>query len=129
MSEKKINAPKAGERAKGVKLSSITNQAQLQCHDPLSMTRRDTSAAATTFIRISVETNIGRTLQSLIAAGEKGITQIDVAEWTYRLPAHIYTLRQNYGLIFSKARFQNGGSWQRYILRTKVIIIGTISSE
>jgi hypothetical protein len=61
-----------------------------------------------------------RTLLALVAAGDHGITALEVSTWAYRLAAYCHELRR-LGVPISTSREPHEGGWHgRYRLEGKV---------
>lgn len=70
--------------------------------------------------RISVGGQELRTLLALVAAGDHGITALEVSTWAYRLAAYCHALRR-LGVPISMSREPHEGGWHgRYRLEGKI---------
>ncbi len=70
--------------------------------------------------RISVGGQELRTLLALVAAGDNGITALEISSWAYRLAAYCHELRR-LGVPISTSREPHEGGWHgRYRLEGKV---------
>lgn len=66
-----------------------------------------------------------KALASLVAAGSRGVTALEVATWAFRLGAYVHTLRHRRGLTIETRREAHEGGWHgRYVLRSPVAIGG-----
>ena len=62
-----------------------------------------------------------KALSSLIAAGPRGVTALEVNSWAYRLGAYVHQLRHLHGLAIETQREEHEGGWHgRYVLRSIV---------
>ena len=64
-------------------------------------------------------------LRALVAAGNKGITALEMASWAYRLAHYIHILKKEHGLpISTEHEAHPGGFHGRYRLLCKVQLLG-----
>ena len=71
---------------------------------------------------IALTGRFSQTLDALIAAGDRGITALDIAHWAVRLSHYIYILRKKHGLTIEMLEEEHGGEFPgrhgRYTLKT-----------
>jgi hypothetical protein len=64
-----------------------------------------------------------KALASLMVAGKRGITALEVNSWAYRLGAYVHQLRHQHGLAIETQREPHEGGWHgRYVLRSIVTL-------
>lgn len=67
---------------------------------------------------------VARTLLALVAAGQRGITALEVSGWAFRLAAYCCDLRHRFGLAVRTVREVHPGGWHgRHILESPVRIL------
>lgn len=73
----------------------------------------------------TVTGQVAKALAALVAAGNRGVTALEVATWAYRLGAYVHTLRHQHGLAIETRREPHEGGWHgRYVLRSPVTLAG-----
>ena len=76
---------------------------------------------------IEVTGRIGQTLKALVAAGPKGVTALDLANWAVRLSHYIWVLRRRHGLDIATFEESHGGDYPgrhgKYVLKSTVQLI------
>ena len=69
----------------------------------------------------TVNGQVAKALNALVAAQDGGITAQEVAGWAFRLAAYVFILRTEYGLtIITKQQKHKDGWHARYVLSTPV---------
>ncbi len=72
----------------------------------------------------TVKGQTGRSLKALVAAGEKGVTALEVTCWALRFSAYCFDLRHKHGLIIDTLREDHEGGWHgRHVLRSPVTLM------
>jgi hypothetical protein len=128
MARRKRNGPGAGGtalRAEIVAYGKPTrlNSAKVHRHQPAfrGSYRRaciQTKGPAGGF---TITAQVAKALSALVAAGECGVTALEVNSWAYRLGAYVHSLRHDCGLAIETVREPNEGGWHgRYVLRSSV---------
>jgi hypothetical protein len=64
-----------------------------------------------------------KALRALVAAGPRGVTAQEVAEWAYRFSAYCFDLRRKHGLEIETLHEIHPGGWHgRHVLRSVVTL-------
>jgi hypothetical protein len=72
----------------------------------------------------AVRGQAAKSLLALVAAGDKGVTALEVSCWAYRFAAYCHDLRHKHGLVIETIRESHGGGWHgRHVLRSPVEIV------
>jgi len=64
-----------------------------------------------------------QTVEALMAAGDLGITSLEVSSWAFRLSAYIFNLRKEGLTIDTRTEDHDGGSHARYVLRDSLEVV------
>ena len=73
----------------------------------------------------AVKGQTGRSLRALVAAGDQGVTALEVSSWALRFAAYCHDLRHKHGLQIDTLREGHDGGWHgRHVLRSTVEILG-----
>ena len=85
--------------------------------------KRDSMNAVGPKGSFTVRGQTAKALRALIAAGDKGVTALEVATWAYRFAAYCFDLRHKHDLAIETLREPHAGGWHgRHVLHTIVII-------
>lgn len=75
-------------------------------------------------LSFNVRGQSAKALTALVAAGDAGVTALDVASWAFRFSACCFTLRRKHGLVIETLREDHAGGWHgRHVLRSPVAIL------